>query len=31
VPGALAAGDHRVELMAENGGILVEAIRFVPD
>lgn len=30
VPGALAAGSHRVELLAESGGVLIEAMRFVP-
>ncbi|ATY32408.1 glycosyl hydrolase 115 family protein [Sphingomonas psychrotolerans] len=31
VPGTIAAGRHRVELLAASGGILIEAVRFVPD
>ncbi|HET9510236.1 MAG TPA: glycosyl hydrolase 115 family protein [Sphingomonas sp.] len=30
VPGVLAAGPHRVTLAATGGGVLVEAVRFVP-
>ncbi|AQR76004.1 hypothetical protein BXU08_17940 [Sphingomonas sp. LM7] len=30
LPEAVTAGTHRIELGAETGGILVEAIRFVP-
>ncbi|WP_294061005.1 glycosyl hydrolase 115 family protein [Sphingomonas sp.] len=30
VPATLAAGTHRIELRAETGGVLVEAVRFEP-
>jgi hypothetical protein len=29
-PGVVAGGSHRIELLAESGGVLIEAIRFVP-
>lgn len=31
VPAVLAGGNHRIELLAESGGVLVEAVRFVPN
>jgi hypothetical protein len=31
VPEAIAAGSHRIEVHAQTGGVLIEAIRFVPD
>jgi hypothetical protein len=31
VPAIVAAGSHRIELLAESGGVLVEAVRFVPN
>ena len=30
VPGVVAGGNHRIELLAENGGVLIEAMRLVP-
>ncbi len=30
VPGGIAGGNHRIELLAESGGVLIEAVRFVP-
>jgi hypothetical protein len=30
VPGVIAGGNHRIELLAESGGVLIEAVRFVP-
>jgi hypothetical protein len=31
LPEAIAAGSHHIELTTEAGGILIEAVRFVPD
>lgn len=31
VPAVAAGGNHRIELLAESGGVLVEAVRFVPN
>jgi hypothetical protein len=31
VPGVLAGGSHRIAIEARSGGVLIEAVRFVPD
>jgi hypothetical protein len=31
VPTVIAGGSHRIELLAESDGVLIEAVRFVPN